>query len=79
MLGVGEKLLRAGNDCVLNRQKPVMEAVSQDKAHGESRAETRVSSQSPGEKGQNVEMVPHKSRISSPKASVQQQGYAHSK
>ncbi|KAM6900289.1 LOW QUALITY PROTEIN: sickle tail protein homolog [Xenentodon cancila] len=77
VLGVGEKLMRAGNDCVLNRQKPLMEAVSQDKARSEGQAETRVPSQSPGDTGQNIERVPSKSRISPPKASSQQQGCVH--
>lgn len=73
VLSVGEKLMRAGSDGVLNRQKPL----TQDKAQRETQAETQASSQSPGEKGQNMETVPPKSRISPPKASSQ--GSVHSK
>ncbi|XP_069559598.1 sickle tail protein homolog isoform X16 [Brachyistius frenatus] len=73
-LSVGEKLMRAGSDGILNRQKSLTAAVPPDKAQSETQAETQAPSQSPGEKGQNVEMVPPKSRISPPKALSHQQG-----
>ncbi|XP_069015601.1 sickle tail protein homolog isoform X14 [Embiotoca jacksoni] len=73
-LSVGEKLMRAGSDGILNRQKSLTAAVPPDKAQSETQAETQAPSQSPGEKGQNVEMVPTKSRISPPKALSHQQG-----
>lgn len=71
VLSVGEKLMRAGSDGILSRQKSLTVAVSQDKAQSETQAETQAPSQSPGEKGQNMEMLPPKSRISPPKASGQ--------
>jgi len=71
--------MRAGNDSVLNRQKPGPPAVPQDKVQSETLVETRAPGQSRGEKGQNMEMVLPKSRISPPKASSQQQGSVHSK
>ncbi|XP_034427797.1 sickle tail protein homolog isoform X9 [Hippoglossus hippoglossus] len=71
VLSVGEKLMRAGSDGILNRQKSLMVAVPQDKAH------TQAHSQRPGEKGENMEMLPPRSRISPPKASAQQQGSVH--
>ncbi|MEQ2186752.1 hypothetical protein GOODEAATRI_031813, partial [Goodea atripinnis] len=74
VLSVGEKLMRAGNDGALNRQKPLTGAMAQDKPQSENQTETRGPSQSPGEKDQNVEMVSSKSRISPPKVSSQQQG-----
>uniref|UniRef100_A0A665X5T4 Si:ch211-285f17.1 n=1 Tax=Echeneis naucrates TaxID=173247 RepID=A0A665X5T4_ECHNA len=74
VLSVGEKLMRAGSDNILNRQKSVTAAVPQDKPQNEGQTETQVPSQSAGEKDQNVEMVPPKSRISPPKASTQPQG-----
>ncbi|KAM4533857.1 sickle tail protein homolog isoform 4-T4 [Odontesthes bonariensis] len=77
VLTVGEKLMRAGNDSVLNRQKPGPPAVPQDKVQSETLVETRAPGQSRGEKGQNMEMVLPKSRISPPKASSQHQGSVH--
>ncbi|XP_027861455.1 sickle tail protein homolog isoform X10 [Xiphophorus couchianus] len=74
VLSVGEKLMRAGNDGALNRQKPLTGAVAQDKPQSETQTEIRDTSQSPFEKDQNVEMVSSKSRISPPKVSSQQQG-----
>ncbi|XP_014904958.1 sickle tail protein homolog isoform X18 [Poecilia latipinna] len=74
VLNVGEKLMRAGNDGALNRQKPLTGAVAQDKPQSETQTETRDTSQSPCEKDQNVEMVSSKSKISPPKVSSQQQG-----
>ncbi|XP_019130267.2 sickle tail protein homolog isoform X19 [Larimichthys crocea] len=71
VLSVGEKLMRAGSDGILSRQKSLTAAVPQDKAQRETQIETQAPSQSPGEKGQNMEMVPPKSRISPPKASSQ--------
>lgn len=65
VVSVGEKLMRAGSDGVLNRQKPLTAAVSQDKSQRE--VEIRAPSQLPGEKGQTVDMVPTKRRISPPK------------
>lgn len=79
VLSVGEKLMRAGSDGVLSRQKSLAAAVPQNKAQSETQTETQAPSQSPGEKGQNMEMVPPKSKISPPKASSQQQGSVHSK
>lgn len=75
VLSVGEKLMRAGSDGILSRQKSLMAAVPRDKDQRET--ETQAPSQSPGEKGQNVEMVPPKSRISPPK--TPSQGSVHSK
>lgn len=77
VLSVGEKLMRAGSDGILSRQKSLTAAVPQDKAQRETQTETQAPSQSPGEKGQNMEAVPPKSRISPPKASSQ--GSVHSK
>ncbi|XP_018550847.1 sickle tail protein homolog isoform X14 [Lates calcarifer] len=75
VLSVGEKLMRAGSDGILNRQKSLTATMPQDKAQCETQTETQAPNQSPGEaKGQNMEMVPPKSRISPPKASTQQQG-----
>ncbi|CAB1418641.1 unnamed protein product [Pleuronectes platessa] len=71
VLSVGEKLMRAGSDGILNRQKSLMVAGPQDKAH------TQAPNQRPGEKGENMEMLPPRSRISPPKASAQQQGSNH--
>ncbi|XP_044032765.1 sickle tail protein homolog isoform X29 [Siniperca chuatsi] len=77
VLSVGEKLMRAGSDGILSRQKSLRAAVPQDKAQSETQTETKAPSQSPGEKGQNMDMVPPKSRISPPKATSQQQGSVH--
>ncbi|XP_029935020.1 sickle tail protein homolog isoform X3 [Myripristis murdjan] len=79
VLSVGEKLMRAGSDGILTRQKslPSTASVPQDKAQSETQAETQTpgQNQSPGENhGQNMEIVPPKSRISPPKAASQQQG-----
>ncbi|KAM4718883.1 sickle tail protein homolog isoform 3-T3 [Anableps anableps] len=74
VLSVGEKLMRAGNDGALNREKPLTGAVAQDKPQSETQAEIQGPSQTPGEKDQNVEIVSSKSRISPPKVSSQQQG-----
>ncbi|XP_041817927.1 sickle tail protein homolog isoform X11 [Chelmon rostratus] len=71
VLSVGEKLMRAGSDGILSRQKSLTAAVPQDKAQRETQTETQAPSQSPCEKGQNMEAVPPKSRISPPKASSQ--------
>ncbi|RVE58694.1 hypothetical protein OJAV_G00197090 [Oryzias javanicus] len=73
MLGVGEKLMRAGNDGVLNRQKASTDTVRQEKEHCESQA----GSQSQTEK--NQKMVTPRSVVSPPKASSQQQVYSQSK
>ncbi|XP_047468151.1 sickle tail protein homolog isoform X17 [Mugil cephalus] len=78
VLSVGEKLMRAGSDGILNRQKSLTAAaMPQGKAQSEAQTEAQAPSQSQGEKGQNMEMVPPKSRISPPKASSQQQGSVH--
>ncbi|XP_070708653.1 sickle tail protein homolog isoform X2 [Pempheris klunzingeri] len=77
VLTVGEKLMRAGSDAILSRQKSLTATVPQNKEQSETQSETQAPSQSPGEKGQNMEMVPPKSRISPPKASSQQQGSLH--
>lgn len=65
VVSVGEKLMRAGSDGVLNRQKSLTGAGPQDKNQRE--VEIRPPGQFPGEKCQTVEMVPPKSRISPPK------------
>ncbi|XP_030612039.1 sickle tail protein homolog isoform X10 [Archocentrus centrarchus] len=65
--------MRAGSDAILNRQK----SLPQNKAQSETQSEIQADSQSPGEKGQNMEVVPPKSRISPPKVSSQQQGSMH--
>uniref|UniRef100_A0A3B3D409 Si:ch211-207d6.2 n=1 Tax=Oryzias melastigma TaxID=30732 RepID=A0A3B3D409_ORYME len=72
LLGVGEKLMRAGNDGVLNRQKASTDTVRQEKGDCESQA----ASQSQSEKNQSVKMVTPKSMVSPPKASSQQQVYS---
>ncbi len=71
VLSVGEKLMRAGSDGILSRQKALTATAPLDKAQNETQTEAQAPSQSPGEKGQNMEMVPPKSRISPPKASSQ--------
>ncbi|XP_035812289.2 sickle tail protein isoform X17 [Amphiprion ocellaris] len=73
VLSVGEKLMRAGSDGILNRQKSLPATAPQDKPQSETQGESQAPSQSPGEKGQNVD--PPKSKISPPKA--QQQGSVH--
>uniref|UniRef100_A0A3Q3L711 KIAA1217 ortholog n=1 Tax=Mastacembelus armatus TaxID=205130 RepID=A0A3Q3L711_9TELE len=75
VLSVGEKLMRAGSDSALSRQKSLMTAVPENKSQSQTQTEIQAPSQSPG--GQNMEMVPPKSRISPPKASSQQQGLVH--
>ncbi|XP_005448972.4 sickle tail protein homolog isoform X14 [Oreochromis niloticus] len=77
VLSVGEKLMRAGSDAILSRQKSLTAAVARDKAQSETQSEIQAPSQNPGEKGQNMEGVPPKSRISSPKVSSHQQGSMH--
>uniref|UniRef100_A0A8C8DIV0 Uncharacterized protein n=1 Tax=Oryzias sinensis TaxID=183150 RepID=A0A8C8DIV0_9TELE len=67
LLGVGEKLMRAGNDGVLNRQKASAETVQQEKEHCESQAASQ---------SQKVRMVTPKTMVSSPKASSNQQVYS---
>lgn len=73
VLSVGEKLMRAGSDGILSRQKPLSATVPQDKSQGDTQVKTQMSS----ERGQTVEMVPPKSRISPPK--TPSQGSVHSK
>ncbi|XP_031706291.1 sickle tail protein homolog isoform X6 [Anarrhichthys ocellatus] len=77
VLSVGEKLMRAGSDGVLSRQKSLKAVVPQEKAQSETQTETQAPSQGPGEKGQNMEMVHPKSRISPPKVASPQQGSVH--
>ncbi|AWP20557.1 putative sickle tail protein -like [Scophthalmus maximus] len=77
VLSVGEKLMRAGSDGILNRHKSLRVAVPQDKAQSETLTERQALNQSPGERGENMGMVPPKSRISPPKASTQHQGSVH--
>uniref|UniRef100_A0A3Q1HM34 Actin interacting protein 3-like C-terminal domain-containing protein n=1 Tax=Anabas testudineus TaxID=64144 RepID=A0A3Q1HM34_ANATE len=77
MLTVGEKLMRAGSDGILNRQKSLTTVVPLDKSQSETQAEVQSPNQSPDEKGQNMEIVLPKSRISPPKASSHQQGTVH--
>ncbi|KAF7213391.1 transcript variant X15 [Nothobranchius furzeri] len=72
VLSVGEKLMRAGNDNVLNRQK-ILTGAAQEKTQTETQNETPAPGQSLGEKDQNMEPVVPKSRISPPKASSHQQ------
>lgn len=71
--------MRAGSDGILNRQKSLTTAVPLDKSQSETQAEVQSPNQSPDEKGQNMEIVLPKSRISPPKASSHQQGTVHSK
>ncbi|XP_017261996.1 sickle tail protein homolog isoform X20 [Kryptolebias marmoratus] len=73
MLSVGEKLMRAGNDNVPNRQKHVAGSAVEEKAQSETQTETPAPGQGPGEKDITMEVVSSKSRISPPKASSQQQ------
>ncbi|XP_049420546.1 sickle tail protein homolog isoform X2 [Epinephelus fuscoguttatus] len=75
VLSVGEKLMRAGSDGILSRQKSLKAAAPRDKA--QTPTETQAPSQSPGEKGENMETVTPKSKINPPKASSQQQGSVH--
>ncbi|XP_028288678.1 sickle tail protein homolog isoform X3 [Parambassis ranga] len=77
VLSVGEKLMRAGSDGILSRQKSLTAAVPQDKVQSETQAETQDPRQTLGEKGQNLEMVPPKSSIRPPKASSHQHGSVH--
>lgn len=79
VLSVGEKLMRAGSDAILSRQKSLMAAVARDKAQSETQSEIQAPSQNPREKSQNMEGVPATSRISPPKVSSHQQGSKHSK
>ncbi|XP_074549349.1 sickle tail protein homolog isoform X4 [Halichoeres trimaculatus] len=73
VVSVGEKLMRAGSDGVLSRQKSLTAAVPQEKPQKESQAETQALDQRPGEKGQNMETVHPKSKISPPKGSLHKQ------
>ncbi|CAJ1082035.1 sickle tail protein homolog isoform X3 [Xyrichtys novacula] len=75
VVSVGEKLMRAGSDGVLSRQKSLPASLPQDKTQSETRtqAETQALKQSPGEKSENMEMVHPKSRISPPKGSLHKQ------
>ncbi|XP_054622299.1 sickle tail protein homolog isoform X3 [Dunckerocampus dactyliophorus] len=66
LLSVGEKLMRAGTDSMLTRQKSLPAAGPQDKAQSDALG--------PGEAGPTMECNPPKSRISLPKASRQEQG-----
>nr|XP_057916837.1 sickle tail protein homolog isoform X3 [Doryrhamphus excisus] len=65
LLSVGEKLMRAGTDSMLARQKSLPAAGPQDKAQSDALG--------PGEVGPSMESNPPKSRISLPKASRQEQ------
>ncbi|XP_037311310.2 sickle tail protein isoform X4 [Pungitius pungitius] len=65
--------MRAGSDGILSRQKSF-----KDKAQGESRPEAPAPpGQGPGEKGQETEVLPPKSRISPPKVASPLQGSVH--
>ncbi|XP_077952062.1 sickle tail protein homolog isoform X27 [Gasterosteus aculeatus] len=77
VLSVGEKLMRAGSDGILSRQRSFKAAAPQDKAQSENQPETPAPGQGPGEKGQDAEMLPPKSRISPPKVASQPQGSVH--
>ncbi|XP_061778248.1 sickle tail protein homolog isoform X4 [Nerophis ophidion] len=66
LLSVGEKLMRAGTDNVLTKQKSPSAAGPQDKARSDARG--------PGEAVPAVESNPCKSRTSLPKAPRQEQG-----
>lgn len=59
-LSVGEKLMRAGSDGFLHRQKSLTFCVSLDK----EQTETKSSNHGPGEKEEDVDTVPQKTRIS---------------
>lgn len=78
-LSVGEKLMRAGNDNVPNRQKHVTGSVVQDKAQTETQTESPAPGQGPDQKDQSMEIVSSRSRITSSKASSQQQNFVNSK
>lgn len=73
VLSVGEKLMRAGNDGILTKQKSLKVAAPLDKAQSEN--ETQTLSQV---KGDNVDMTLPKSRISPPKASSHHLGTSNS-
>jgi len=79
VLNVGEKLMRAGSDGILSRQKSLKAAAPPDKAQSETQTETQAPSQGPDEKGQLMEMVAPKSRICPPKVASQPQGSVQSK
>ncbi|XP_061877640.1 sickle tail protein isoform X4 [Entelurus aequoreus] len=66
LLSVGEKLMRAGTDGVLTKQKSLSAAGPQDKARSDARG--------PGEAGPATESNPSKSRTSLPKTPRQEQG-----
>ncbi|KAM6970861.1 sickle tail protein homolog [Tautogolabrus adspersus] len=73
VVSVGEKLMRAGSDGVLSRQKSLTAAVQQDKAQNQTQTEAQAQNQSQEEKSQKMEMVHPKSRISPPKGSLRKQ------
>ncbi|XP_034562394.1 sickle tail protein homolog isoform X13 [Notolabrus celidotus] len=73
VVSVGEKLMRAGSDGVLSRQKSLPAAVPQDRAQSGTTAQAQALSQSPGEKGENMETVHSKSRIGPPRGSLRKQ------
>ncbi|XP_034718363.1 sickle tail protein homolog isoform X12 [Etheostoma cragini] len=77
VLSVGEKLMRAGSDGILSRQKSIKATMPQHKAQSETQTETPAPSHGPAERGQNMETVPPKSKISSTKGSSQHQGSVH--
>lgn len=79
VLSVGEKLMRAGNDNVPNRQKHVTGSAVQDKAQTETQTESPAPGQGSDQKDQTMEIVSSKSRISPPKASSLQQHSVNSK
>ncbi|XP_041670727.1 sickle tail protein homolog isoform X4 [Cheilinus undulatus] len=73
VVSVGEKLMRAGSDGVLSRQKSVPATVPQEKEKRENQTEAQAQNQSTDEKAENVEMAHPKSRISPPKGSLHKQ------
>ncbi|XP_065805070.1 sickle tail protein homolog isoform X5 [Labrus bergylta] len=73
VVSVGEKLMRAGSDGVLSRQKSLTASVQQEKAQKQTQVEAQAQNQSQGEKGEKMEMVHPKSRISPPKGSLRKQ------
>ncbi|XP_061522987.1 sickle tail protein homolog isoform X14 [Phycodurus eques] len=65
---VGEKLMRAGTDRVLTRQKSLTD---------KTQSKTQVVQKGPGEAGPTMESNPPKSRTSTPKVSNQHQSSVH--
>ncbi|XP_061614576.1 sickle tail protein homolog isoform X6 [Phyllopteryx taeniolatus] len=65
---VGEKLMRAGTDRVLTRQKSLTD---------KTQSKTQVEQKGPGEAGPAMESNPPKSRTSTPKVSNQHQSSVH--